>query len=271
MDPLKDTKENKGVPKGQNSPHFLSKYERFMGQKDIEKLGHLFKRTQKIATAVYLVTDIISLGEPIRLELRKNSMSLHNTIWRTAREQSSREQSLIELEHLAGEIAGLLGIALTSRLVSPMNHSLIIESLDLFRSECAAYAEELYRSIYMAPEVSYIPRIGNLTRGTATDDKGQDIKDINISNGQIPSVIDISENKETFRKRIDIGLKINRRNSILKVVNEKKTVTIKDIKHILKDLSIKTIQREINALVSEGILQKTGDKRWSKYSVKRAS
>ena len=43
---------------------------------------------------------------------------------------------------------------------------------------------------------------------------------------------------------------------------------IKEVSNIVPDVSEKTIQRELLNLVSEGVLKKTGEKRWSKYSLK---
>ena len=80
----------------------------------------------------------------------------------------------------------------------------------------------------------------------------------------------ISENKgqEIPKGQIlktDLGSKIARRNDVLNIIRAKKKVSIKDISQLLKDMSEKTIQRELAALISEGVLIKEGEKRWSTY------
>ena len=59
--------------------------------------------------------------------------------------------------------------------------------------------------------------------------------------------------------------KRQRRSKILLIIKQKKEVTIKDISSSIKDCSEKTIQRELNSLLSEKVIKKTGERRWSKY------
>jgi predicted HTH transcriptional regulator len=59
--------------------------------------------------------------------------------------------------------------------------------------------------------------------------------------------------------------KNDRRENILKLIKEKKEVTIKDISGSISDCSEKTIQRELISLLKDKVIQKTGEKRWSRY------
>ena len=44
-------------------------------------------------------------------------------------------------------------------------------------------------------------------------------------------------------------------------------MTKQDIAQTIRDCSEKTIQRELIALIQGGIVKKTGERRWSKYSL----
>ena len=57
----------------------------------------------------------------------------------------------------------------------------------------------------------------------------------------------------------------NRSIQILMFVRENKGVSIKDIAAVVKDCSEKTIQRELNVLISEGLVRRVGERRWSLY------
>jgi DNA-binding transcriptional ArsR family regulator len=59
--------------------------------------------------------------------------------------------------------------------------------------------------------------------------------------------------------------KTERRNIILDFVRKNNTVTVKDISSAVSGYSTKTIQRELSLLVSEGVLKKEGERRWSTY------
>jgi predicted HTH transcriptional regulator len=61
----------------------------------------------------------------------------------------------------------------------------------------------------------------------------------------------------------------SRREVILGVISHKDNCSIKDIAGKLSSVSEKTIQRELSAMVEEGILIKEGDRRWSTYRVAR--
>src|SRR5574343_345284 len=63
----------------------------------------------------------------------------------------------------------------------------------------------------------------------------------------------------------------NRKDLILDFITERRLqgktegVMVKDILMKIKDVSEKTLQRELSALVAKGVLKKIGDKRWSRY------
>ena len=58
-----------------------------------------------------------------------------------------------------------------------------------------------------------------------------------------------------------------RRDAIRNILEELGESTIKDISDKMKECSEKTVQRELGAMVAEGIVQKKGERRWSQYSI----
>jgi hypothetical protein len=61
----------------------------------------------------------------------------------------------------------------------------------------------------------------------------------------------------------------DRASRITTVLEAKPQATIKDIAEIITDVSEKTIQRELNSLIEKGQVVREGERRWSKYSVKK--
>jgi predicted HTH transcriptional regulator len=59
--------------------------------------------------------------------------------------------------------------------------------------------------------------------------------------------------------------KSKRQDDILSFINQRKSAVIKDISTLFPDVSEKTIQRELGALVDAGKITKRGSKRWSIY------
>ena len=59
----------------------------------------------------------------------------------------------------------------------------------------------------------------------------------------------------------------DRRETILSVLRSKGQANIKDISLLIRSVSEKTIQRELTALIEEGVVRKEGERRWSTYSL----
>lgn len=58
---------------------------------------------------------------------------------------------------------------------------------------------------------------------------------------------------------------VQRSQAILMVVKAKGVVSIRDVASVITDCSEKTLQRELLALVEQGVLKKEGERRWSTY------
>lgn len=59
----------------------------------------------------------------------------------------------------------------------------------------------------------------------------------------------------------------DRRAVILGVLQKKDAITVKDVSNVIRDCSEKTLQRELLALVAQGVLVKEGERRWSTYRI----
>ncbi|MEK7182326.1 MAG: hypothetical protein AAB679_01045, partial [Patescibacteria group bacterium] len=59
--------------------------------------------------------------------------------------------------------------------------------------------------------------------------------------------------------------KEKRRTLIKNLMKNNRFIMIKDIMKLMKDCSEKTIQRELNSMVTENIIKREGTRRWSKY------
>lgn len=53
---------------------------------------------------------------------------------------------------------------------------------------------------------------------------------------------------------------------ILSFIRKQKSVSIKDIAKVVRGCSEKTIQRELTALINQGLVRKVGERRWSLYT-----
>jgi predicted HTH transcriptional regulator len=70
----------------------------------------------------------------------------------------------------------------------------------------------------------------------------------------------------TVQKR-PVGESIDREARVIDVIRDKGIVSIKDISSVIFDVSEKTIQRTLNALIDKGQIKKEGERRWAKYQL----
>ncbi|MEN9881207.1 MAG: hypothetical protein RLZZ308_390 [Candidatus Parcubacteria bacterium] len=86
------------------------------------------KKSEKLVTALYLVTDLVDDIEPIKHSLRKNAVALLSSM--NTLSQLEVKDRVLELKlslKSVTEIISLLHVALTAGIVSQMNGELLIE------------------------------------------------------------------------------------------------------------------------------------------------
>ncbi len=66
------------------------------------------------------------------------------------------------------------------------------------------------------------------------------------------------------------GAKNDRQELIISTIGQKGELSIKDLEGVIKGCSEKTIQRELLSLVEQGVLVKSGERRWSRYALAHA-
>ncbi len=82
-----------------------------------------------------------------------------------------------------------------------------------------------------------------------------------------PAMRVLSDTDVIARSRPDVT-KDDRRKIILALIKQKPAITVGDIAKSIPAVSEKTIQRELLSMVSENVLVKRGERRWSTYSLR---
>lgn len=266
---LKDSSENLGVVIKDNSTPIS------------------YTKTNKLITALYMVTDIMDKDEPLRNKLRTLGTEIISDI----------NSSPLQVCSKISEIMSFLDIASAVNIISQMNCNILRkEFLELDQSvkdsgnKTAIIDRKINLSKFFTEEAdnSHIPlpkdnysrnghplhRIGVQKGSTllkALSEKTLSLSDKN--NGHL----------RTGHPTLSMGgfdaLKKQRREDILNIIKIiGGNATIKDIKDKAKSLPAgmgslsscgeKTLQRELISMVKDDVLKKTGEKRWSRYFVK---
>jgi hypothetical protein len=191
---------------------------------------------QKIAAAIYLVTGHLSDIDPL-----KNALRTHAVTVSTADHDGHKTAA-------ARAIDTLLSTAVIAGLISEKNASIITLELRHYMVQVTNEPDAL--SALFAPVLESRPA-GNSTAPKMSQNLSYTPRPMSVSTVTKPPVF--NENKS------------KRQDAILSLINERKSVGIKDIAVLFSDTSEKTIQRELGALVSAGKITKRGEKRWSVY------
>lgn len=267
-----------------------------------------YKKTNKLVTAVYMVTDIIYVQEPMRCKLRNLGVDiLSDTI----------SGNMTNINQKVNQMLSFLEISRAVNIISEMNCNILIKEFialresiqekeaknqgfnlnssfdlsDFFREEIEQPLEDnflkdtnqrRYKSSTANKKISIGHRISNsvgVQKGS-TLLKALSDKVSPISNTHLFS-------KNQYNKRLLFqNTKKERRDKILSFIKEHGKPGIKDMKNKLAvtqgspgelnahksvSFSEKILQRELLEMVKEHILNKTGEKRWSRYSMAQPS
>ncbi|MHB1316558.1 MAG: hypothetical protein ACYCZW_01740 [Minisyncoccota bacterium] len=230
----------------------------------------VYKKTEKLATATYMVTNLFGDNEPMKWSLRTKVSQLLSFIIGFKDVLESREYEFSdEVKTKVLEVVSLLEVASRSGLVSNMNYSILktefmnlLNGLSSLKKSTEERAEQtLPKSFFDIHQVNIKSQGHNQSRVTEGYMQ-QDGK----HKGQESSEKEIMSFKNTASEYGE-PKKTNRQSIIINLLKKKKDLTIKDIALVIKDCSEKTIQRELINLINTGVLKKTGERRWSRYSL----
>jgi hypothetical protein len=215
------------------------------------------KKTEKLVAAIYMLTSFFDSKEPMKWRLRE----LGNSILSFSGE--SRNSVL--------EIISLLTVGKNAGLISDMNFEIIhrefsllipqqITLKDIFEKPLAKEAyepRELLPSMQpKAPEKNTM----YVASSVALAQSAPMIKD--------KAYTHVESEKKDLKEFGAVAVKKNSRQSvIINLLKRKKEIMIKDVSPLIDGVSEKTIQRELLSMVSQKILKKEGEKRWSRYSL----
>jgi len=215
-------------------------------------LPNVIKRTEKLITALYMVTDCMENDEPLKKKLRFLGIDLFSETQSLAFiTPTLRNFSITELIHKIEEIISFLKLSSSVGFISNMNFSVLGNEFVSLRN--ILEAEQMESESKKITEFSLPTDLFN------EEDNNLALLENSKGQGNGHKKIKNNEYYEVERKE--------RQKAIIKIVKEKKEVSIRDVLKIIPDCNPKTIQRDFVFLIREGVLKKSGNKRWARYSI----
>lgn len=246
----------------------------------------LYKKTERISVAIYMITNLMAVEEPIKWQLRQTSLDLLNiTMSLSNTTLSLRDDLLREISKNLFQLISLYEIAYRSGFISNMNYQIVNNELVKLADFLAEYDDQDFknRNNLFNEEFfnQHIEQIDKEQIQKDIFDKGQSIQTTSaIKDKKTFDIKDMYKGHYKRQKDKEMSLKddknlnnINnkrrpqndRRNRIIDIIKQKGEVSIKDITDSIKDISEKTIQRELISMIEDGVINKEGERRWSRY------
>ncbi len=305
--------------------------------------AYIVRKAEKLTTALYLVTDIMSEKEPMKWKTRESGVELLSDITISSSLPVSEKMTLLRnAMKKIDKIIAFLDVAHAAHLMSEMNSSLLkreyINLKDNIEREWIHVYEKsksiFSDSFFDVPRESLLNMKNLGTPESETPERLQNIPRQSFSNqpvehhepqaksGQflspkplarpfqnhavtqdVPSkpltpittekkigtiafpqaaipmvrpqsyqpataIAAIPQSQEMFSSTRNDANRDDRRKIILALIKQKPALTVKDITKSIPNVSEKTIQRELLSMVSENVLVKRGERRWSTYSLR---
>ncbi|MEK7088510.1 MAG: hypothetical protein AAB913_00060 [Patescibacteria group bacterium] len=234
-----------------------------------------YNKTNKLITALYMVTDTIDKDEPLRLKLR----TLGVEILSDTSTVSNISKTGFDIEKIT-TILSFLNIAFDVGMISEMNCNIIRkefvelkQSIQEFTAQNHLWFEEFVsrpsKEELHSPHPAFGTPLHLQKNGEGTgvrNSKGQGTR-IGVQKG---STLMKALNRVSHKDNNFELLKQQRRELIIKIIkNRPDGISIKDIilgiRNLGEEAGEKTIQRELISMVKDNVLKKTGEKRWSLY------
>ncbi len=243
----------------------------------------IFKKTEKIVTAMYLVTNFLSPDEPIKWDIRQVATKMvrsASSLMHAA--VHDKETRVRHFATLVIDLNAIFSVAHNAGFVSRMNYEILDKEISKLSDAIARYMSSSHSigqrdadSVHLSNDMFDVSATQSPYK-TDVFSKGhvkaqpvfygtvRDLKNKLFNPNKQSEKI---EGQNSFKKT---NTNPQRREQIISEVTRKGEVSVKDISAVITDCSEKTLQRELLSLVAEGVLLKTGERRWSKYSLKKS-
>lgn len=263
MDPKgqnKDTSLSKGHDTRPHSDNFVLEKGIFSNifEKDIRRV-YIYKKSERLAKAIHLVSPAFRTSPALRNRMDQIAIGLVDAAIlppTAARDSMSRE--LLAL-------SSVLSIARTGGLLSSMNAELISREAQQLLQEIATY-EEPRLFLDDAPTLAELAKeAGSERMQYGPYPRTQEVDRI-ARQGSRPQAKSAPSPKGQDKGHIK-DKTAGRREAIKSILQSKGPSYIKDISTMIRDVSEKTIQRELQTLVDSGEIVKTGERRWTQYAL----
>jgi hypothetical protein len=218
---------------------------------DRSYVNKLFKRLERVCNASFYIAHKLKESEKDSKDVVRTS--IEDTVVNILKLSSETlegdaylfKQHSISLSSLLLRLSAFVSLCATTERI-PASHAALIEhEVHTTVSELAEFGRK--QSDYK-PQRSHTP-----SRYAPKKTQGQDEDTSPVPGGHLDTAV---------RQSMPL-----RKDRIRTILQEKGQIGIKDISDIIKDVSEKSIQRDLNDMIESGEIVRVGERRWSTYKI----
>ena len=228
-----------------------------------DKYSHfLVKKTEKILKATYLITNFFDTREPLKWSLRELSGNVLNKIVNLSYSSlGDREKNVLDFISESMKLGSMLETAGIAGLISQTNFHILKQELE----HVIRFVESKHETHYLTATSFVLDK--DFFDASIKDSGVQSVKDTYKTQKQ-PDVFykDKGQSKSSYVPSVS-NINEDRTSKIVELANKLDWFSVKDIGISLKNVSEKTIQRDLISMVEKGVLEKSGERRWSRYKL----
>jgi len=229
--------------------------------KDNPHLIYLYKKTEKLVSALYLLSSFISDKEPIKWQMREEGVNLlSQSLCLSDRLSSERMLAYTKFISTGLKFLSFLEVSYLGGIISEMNYNVLKYEFETLIKKAEFEEKGSGNKSLIFPEHFFEVQADQVEESSNVLSKGQTLMSDRMSLKKTTETVRTNELKQKDKS--------NRQEVIINLLKKNSELGIKDFTSSIKDCSEKTIQRELVLLVSKGLIKKAGEKRWSRYSLK---
>ncbi len=223
-----------------------------------ERSPFIYKKTEKLVVATSLVAGLIKDNEVLATQLRSKTFELlthvsKGLLGKSDVSSGDRSRSAAFALATIAELQTLCDVGYFSKHISEMNATILKKEFAFLYKTIVEEGGLVVGGAVLLSRDFFTEEIQEFHKG---HDKGHD-----MSFMKPPATRLKTSTSEAS------GGRSTRRDTIIQAIKQAGEVGVNDLVGALKGVGGKTIQRELLAMVADGVLKKQGERRWSRYSI----
>lgn len=212
---------------------------------------YIFKKTERLVTAIYMVTDQLLDEEALKRNIRESITELLIDVTKIGYLKYIKKSFNIPVSFY--KTVGLLDSLHLVGLIGKNNFEVLRTELNNLAKEINNYINDVSESDKAVRDMAFVKK--DIIKDKKTYKRHTQPRNV---------LETFKETKPEIPKSDSMN---DRKDQIINLIKEKGEISVKDVAFKLQNFSEKTLQRDLLQLVKEGVLKKEGERRWSRYSL----